>query len=134
MSDPAALYTAYVTALNDGDVEGVLACFADDCLFEDVAVEAVSRSKAELRDLLERMVRGMPDFHVDVQNLWAGDDHYCAEVVVRATLSERMATGDRHWQARAVSVGVIANGKIVRNSDYWNAAGFLLQVGALLPK
>ena len=131
MADAEALDRAYVAALNAGDVDGVLECFADDCVFEDVAVAATSRGAAELREMLERLVRDMPDFHVDVRHVSAGPDHYCAEVVVGATLPEAMAAGGQPWEVRAVSVGHVADGKITRNSDYWNAAGFLVQVGAL---
>jgi hypothetical protein len=44
-----------------------------------------------------------------------------------------MTDDERKWSARAVSFGEVAGGKIVRHSDYWNAAGFLVQTGALAP-
>jgi hypothetical protein len=32
-----------------------------------------------------------------------------------------------------MAIGEVVDGKISRHSDYWNAAGFLVQTGALVP-
>ena len=136
MTDAASLYNAYAAALNAHDVDGVLACFGEGCLFEDVAVDARSNGLAELRKLLGLTYRGFPDFYVDVLHVVAGPTHYAAEVVVGGTYMgppKTLTDAERKWSARAVSFGEVADGKIVRHSDYWNSAGFLVQTGALVP-
>src|ERR671939_417912 len=137
MRDAASLYEAYAAALNAHDVDGVLACFAEDCLFEDVAVDARSRGLDELRALLELTYRGFPDFHVDVQHVVGGPSHYAAEVVVGGTYQgppRDLTDEQRQWSARAVSFDDVADELIVRHSDYWNPAGFLVLTGVLVPR
>ena len=134
MSDAASLYNHYVAALNAHDVEGVLAVFAEDCTFEDVAVDAVSHGRDELRKLLELTFGGFRDFHIDARHVVGSGRFYAAEVVVSGVYlgpPRGLPEDERPWSARAVSFGEVADGRIVRHSDYWNAAGFLVKTGAL---
>ena len=130
MTETEALYRTYVDAINAHDVDGVLACFAEDCVFEDVAVEAVCHGTGELRRMLEYMYGGIPDFRIEVRTVVASDSHYAAEVEVGGTMT---GAGNQRWTARAMAIGDVVDGKIARHSDYWNAAGFLVQTGVLVP-
>jgi ketosteroid isomerase-like protein len=80
--DEARSFAAgWQAAWNSRDVEGVLAHFADDCVFSSpVAAEVVPgsggviRGKDALRDYWNTALERVPDLHFDVLAVYAGVD------------------------------------------------------------
>src|SRR2546429_5288762 len=98
------------------DPERVLALFVDDCVFEG-AFAAV------------------PDFKYGLTSRFAASQWAVIEWVMSGThkgdLPGMPATGKRFSSVRGSSILELEAGKIRRESDYWDAATFMKQVGLL---
>ncbi|MBI2911554.1 MAG: ester cyclase [Chloroflexi bacterium] len=121
-------------AENSHDVERALACFTDDCFFEDVPFGMTARGKQELAASLRMWLGAVPDAHARLASSFVAGDRAAAEVVVTGThtgdLPGLPATG-RRFEIRAVSVLELQQGKVKRRSDYWDSASFLRQLGVM---
>ena len=132
-ADNQALIRRYYQAMIDGDLEGIWACFDDAIVYEDAA--------------LGHRYEGMQAW----KDFYTG---YVAALGVKMTLKDVVATGDTYaleyrmdgfhgtdlpglpathkpWSVEGASYGKIAGGKIVRNTDYWNLAAMLKQLGLM---
>ena len=56
-TDVERMFEDYLAAWNSHDVEKIASFFTDDCVYEDVAVGAVSRGKEELKALTSKWSR-----------------------------------------------------------------------------
>jgi steroid delta-isomerase-like uncharacterized protein len=117
------------------DPERVLSLFIDDCVFEDVTFGLVARGKEELRGFVERAFAAIPDFKYGLRNRFAIDQWAGIEWVMSGThkgdLPGIPATGKRFSSVRGSTILQLEAGKIRRESDYWDAATFMKQVGVL---
>ena len=123
-----------VAAVNSRDMEKFLSFYTDDCVYEDLAVGKVNRGKDELRSFYSDSFRMAPDLKFEEKITFTSGDWAAAEWVMTGTHSgstpEMPATGKR-FSVRGASVMQIRDGKISRESDYWNMASLLQQVGIL---
>jgi steroid delta-isomerase-like uncharacterized protein len=117
------------------DPERVLALFADDCVFEDVTFGVVARGKEELRSFVNGAFAACPDFTYGVTSRFAARHWAAIEWVMSGTHTGDFpgmpATGKRFSSVRGASILELEAGKIRRESDYWDAATFMKQVGLL---
>jgi steroid delta-isomerase-like uncharacterized protein len=117
------------------DPERVLALFADDCVFEDVTFGVVARGKEELRSFVNRAFAAVPDFKYGLTSRFAASQWAVIEWVMSGTHTGDFpgipATGRRFSSVRGASILELEGGKIRRESDYWDAATFMKQVGLL---
>lgn len=123
-----------VAALNSRDIEKFLSFYTDDCVYEDVAVGKVNHGKDELRNFYSDFFRMAPDVKFEEKIAIRSGDWLATEWVMTGTHSgstpEIPATGKR-FSIRGASIMQIRDGKISRESDYWNMASFLQQLGIL---
>jgi steroid delta-isomerase-like uncharacterized protein len=117
------------------DPESVLALFADDCVFEDVTFGVVARGKEELRGFANDAFAAVPDFKYRLTSRFAAGQWAAIEWVMSGThkgdLPGIPATGKRFSSVRGSTILELEAGKIRRESDYWDAATFMRQVGLL---
>jgi steroid delta-isomerase-like uncharacterized protein len=117
------------------DPERLLALFADDCVFEDVTFGFVARGKDELRRFVNGAFAAVPDFTYGVTRRFATRQWAAIEWVMSGTHKADFpgipATGKRFSSVRGTSILELEAGKIRRESDYWDAATFMRQVGLL---
>ena len=118
--------------------ERVLSLFVDDCFFEDVTFGLVARGKEELRSFVKRAFAAIPDFKYELRNRFAVGQWAVIEWAISGThkgdLPGIPATGKRFSLVRGSTVLELEAGKIRRESDYWDAATLMRQVGALRSK
>ena len=112
----AAVFDRYRDAWNNHDVDAVLEFFTDDGVYEDVTVVRVNRGKAEIRVFVEETFAVFP---------WTMSGTHEGDTAIPAT--------HKRFSLRGASGGEFEGDKIKRNSDYWNMAEFLAQVGILPP-
>jgi steroid delta-isomerase-like uncharacterized protein len=128
----SVLINDYTAAWNSHDTEKLVSFFTDDCVYEEVAIGATTRGKEELKAFLKRFFATFPDTNFEVTSSFMSGDWYCAEWVWTATHKGNMAgipaTGKR-ISIRGVSVGELKEGKIKRNSEYYNLMDFIKQIG-----
>jgi steroid delta-isomerase-like uncharacterized protein len=121
-----------VAAWNSHDTEKTISFYTDDIVYEDLAFGQIKRGKEELRALVNSTFAMVPDTNFEVKSSFISGDWFCSEWVWSGTHKGNMpglpATGKR-FSIRGVSVGELKEGKIKRNSDYYNLMDFLKQIG-----
>ncbi len=117
------------------DPERVLALFTDDGGFEDATFGVAVRGKEDLRRYVTGAFATVPDFTFGVTRRFAASHWAAIEWVMSGTHTGDFpgmpATGKRFSSVRGVSILELEAGKIRRESDYWDAATFMKQVGLL---
>lgn len=114
----------------------LLALVAPDIVYEDVAVGDVVKGVEAFRTLLVEAGKAIPDLHIEVFDGFADDAMAAAEYSISGTQTgdlPYLKATDASFRIRSASVFVLANGKIARESRYYDMARFLEQLGALSP-
>lgn len=122
------------SAANSHDIDRFVSLFTDDCIYEDVAAGKVNRGKEELKAFFQAMLVWSPDFKLELKSVFCTGDWGASEWVLTGThagdLPGLPATG-KSFSIRGVSINQMRNGKVSRQSDYWNMMSFLQQVGLM---
>lgn len=137
VSDMEKMLRDWVEAENSQDVDRFASFYTDDCVWEDVALGLVNRGKKEVRAYFKAMFVAVPDLRFEVQSVLVERDWGVCEWLMTGTQAGDFpgmpsAVG-KSFSVRGVSVIQLQNGKISRNSDYWNMATLLQQVGLYKP-
>jgi steroid delta-isomerase-like uncharacterized protein len=118
------LILGYINAYNAKDVSAMLTFFDDSCMFENVSggkVTVRTDGKAELQALARRSAEAFATREQRVVSLTEGQGRIVAEIdyhaVLQADLSPELKAGSQ-LDLRGISVFEIADGKIIRLSDY----------------
>ena len=134
-SDLERMLDDWATAWSSHDPERVLALFTDDCVYEDVPFGVVTRGKEELRSFANGAFAAVPDFKVELTSRFGAGQWAGMEWVMSGThkgdFPGMPATGKRFSSVRGATIIEVQAGKFRRNSDYWDAATFMRQVGLL---
>jgi steroid delta-isomerase-like uncharacterized protein len=113
------------------DLDGLLALFTDDAIYEDVALGSVNRGKTSIHTFAAHFVQVFPDVTVALSSRFVTPTHGGAEWVIRGTQSGDLpnipAQGKR-MELRGASIMEFAEGKIRRVSDYWDRTLFVEQL------
>jgi steroid delta-isomerase-like uncharacterized protein len=124
-----------LAAVNSHDVNKILPFFTDDCVYEDVALGLVSRGKKELNGFFNTVFVDLPDFKLEVKSVFGASDWVGFEWVMTGTFAHSSIPGmpatGKKFSVRGASIRELRNGKVSRNSDYWNLASFMQQVGLM---
>ena len=114
------------------DVDKVAALFTDDCVYEDVPLGAINHGKEELKAFGRPFFQAFPDFTIELTACFAADAWAAMEWLMSGThegdLPGMPATG-KSFSVRGSTILELRDGRIRRNSDYWDMATFLKQVG-----
>ena len=133
-ADLERLIDGWATAWSSHDAERVVALFTDDCLFEDVPFNVVTRGKEQLRGFANGAFSAIPDISFALTGRVAAGEGAAIEWIMAGTHTGDFpgmpATGKR-FSVRGSTILELESGKIRRESDYWDAAGFMKQVGLL---
>ena len=120
----------FIAAWNSHDVERVISVFTDDVLYEDVTFGAVNHGSAELRKFATSIFEAVPDVKFELVSSTVDNGHGTIEWVFIGTDKGLYKTGKR-FSVRGVSVIDLRGGRISRNSDFYDAASIMRQVGLL---
>ena len=135
-SKTARILDDWASAWSSHDTEKVLALFADECVYEDVTFGVVNRSKAELRAFADGTFAAIPDFNVTLTSRFAAGRWAAMEWAMSGThkgdLPGLPATSRYFSSVRGSTIVELKEGKILRCSDYWDAATVMKQVGLLV--
>ncbi|MGD0794830.1 MAG: ester cyclase [Dehalococcoidales bacterium] len=133
VTDAEKMMKNYTAAWNLHDVNKILSFFTDDCIYEDVALGLVNHGKKELTDFINRITLAYPDFKFEVKSVFQAGDWLADEWVMTGTWAHssnpKMPATGKKFSIRGASVQELRNGKIRRNSDYWDRVTFRQQVG-----
>jgi steroid delta-isomerase-like uncharacterized protein len=128
----------WARAWSSHETQRVLARFTDDCLYEDVTFGVVNRGQQALQAFAEGVFASVPDFTIEVTSRFVAGPWAGMEWVMSRThhgdLPGIPATGKRFSSIRGATILELQGGKIRRNSDDWDAATAMKQVGVLPTK
>jgi steroid delta-isomerase-like uncharacterized protein len=107
-----------LAAFNRHDVEGVLAFFTDDCVFEmPRGPDPWGRrleGKAQVREGIEARFAGIPDIHYGEDRHWVLGDRGVSEWTITGT-----DTSGQRVEVRGCDLFEFRDGKIARKDSYW---------------
>ena len=130
------LLKEYYLAWNSHDAEKVSSFFTDDCVHEDVAVGAIFRGKNELKTGISPLFAAFPDFKLELKSILRDASRLAHERVISGTQAGALSglgipTTGKSFSIRGASITELRDGKMSRNTDYWNLATMLQQLGAM---
>ncbi len=123
---------SYLAAWNSHDVEKILSYFADDCVYEDLAVGVVLHGKAEFKAFANESFAAFPDLKFETKSFFVtplariGFGKIGSEWIMSGTHKGDFRHGDlptlaatgKSFSVRGASITEMSKGKIKRNSDY----------------
>jgi steroid delta-isomerase-like uncharacterized protein len=131
-ADNTDLLQAAQDAWNAHDPDALVALFTEDCVYEDVTLGVVNHGTAELRAFAEGVFTAIPDVNFPVLSIVLKGSHGSLEWGFNGTDVGLYGTG-KTFSLRGGSVIEVHGNKIARQSDYWDLATLLRQIGLLPP-
>jgi steroid delta-isomerase-like uncharacterized protein len=128
---------AYAAAWNAHDAAAVTSFMTEDVIYEDVPLGRRFQGRAAVQEFVASMANTLStDYSFELTRSLVDGDRIAGTWTLSGThdrADEQMglpATG-RHFEVRGVSVGRLLDGRIAENTDYWDMAGFLVQIGLM---
>jgi steroid delta-isomerase-like uncharacterized protein len=131
-ADNQAVVQAWLAAWNSHDTDTFVGIFTENAVFEHVPLNSVSRGPGEIRAFAQFVFTALPDVKITILDSSAKGGDVTIEWVFSATDKGFYGTG-KPFAVRGVTVIELQGTKIVRDSDYWDSATILRQVGLLPP-
>ena len=123
---------ALFAAWSEHDLARLDALFAADGIYEDVPPQRTYRGSEEIKGFLTAIWAWAPNIEFKVTSVAVAGDRAVAEWVMTGTQTGPIgaipASGE-DFSVRGASVLEIRDGKITRNSDYYDLASLLVQFG-----
>jgi steroid delta-isomerase-like uncharacterized protein len=133
-SDGASVMKAFFDAMNEHDLDGVVAAADEDIEFVDHGGNTRTRGRDEFRAYCGTYLTGFPDLQLEVTNLFGAGDAAVAEALARGTqdgpLGEIPASS-RTIEVPFVLVGRARDGRMVDCREYYDMGTLLTQLGVM---
>lgn len=133
-TDVKRIIEDYGAALNEHDAERIASLFADDGIFEDVPMGIVHHGKEGVKANFSMEFTAFPDMNVELKTIFVAGDWAATESVMTATHTGDFpmlpATG-KSVSVRAASIFEMRGDKIKRNTNYFNMASMIQQLGVM---
>jgi limonene-1,2-epoxide hydrolase len=124
MSDhenPAELVRRFCAVWADGDLDAIMAFFADDAVYHNIPVAPV-RGRDAIRETIAGFTAGVDKLEFRVTNLAANGDVVLTERV------DVFVTGDRSIELPVMGTFEVAGGRITAWRDYFDLNQFMSQL------
>lgn len=127
----------YFAALQARDAKAMAACWSEDGI-EDIVPLRVMRGPEEVREFFAGLFSAMPDAETTVHNVVASERQAAVEWRTVGTFTGTPfegveATGGR-VELRGLDLLEIEDGRILKNTAYYDGAAFMRQLGMLPPQ
>ncbi len=124
----------WAVAWSSNDVERLLPLFTDNVDYEDVPFAAASHGRDALRDIAAGTFAAFADMKFELKSRFVAADGKSGTIewVWRGRQTQDfpgMPATNKPFEVRGTTVVEFTDGKISRNSDYWDLATYLKQVG-----
>ena len=107
------------------EVEKWLDLFTDDCVFEDIAINVVAKTRAERKELLEATLAFAPDWAMTAVSFVADGERGAMEWVMSGThLGDfpGLPVSGKSFSVRGAAAARFSNGLISQWTDYFSFA------------
>jgi steroid delta-isomerase-like uncharacterized protein len=133
--DTKKIIKEYFSAINAHDVNKIVSFWADDDIREDVPQGIVSTGKNEVAAFYTAMFVNFPDFKGELKSVFGAGDWAVVEYVMSGIQvnSKRFGkpTNGNPYSFRGAEIFQVNNGKIIKQSDYYNMMTILQQLGLM---
>jgi len=124
----------WTTAWSSSDPSRLLPLFTDDVQYEDVTLGAVSKGQGALRDFATAVFGSFADLRFESRSRFVAANGRWGSIewVWRGRQIKDLPglpATNRPFEIRGAAVVEFRDGKIARDSDYWDLATYLKQVG-----
>jgi C-1 hydroxylase len=124
----------FIEAWNRHDVEALGACYAEDAVLRDIALDMPFQGLDDMRDAAAAYFAAFPDVEMIVRRVTVEEDRLVAEWHATATHGGEFmgipATG-RHAEVDGCNVFTIGEDGLIETAiTYWDVAALLHQLGA----
>lgn len=130
------LVLSYFAALAERDLEAMVAHMSDEVI-EDITPVGILRGTAEVRDFFGNLFAAFPDFAFTVEHSLSNPQtcvvQWRANGTFRGAPFQGIEPTNRRVEIRGCDVLDVDDGKIVRNTAYYDGAAFARGLG-LLPQ
>lgn len=128
---------SFIKYWDEHDVEKLISLFSDSCLYEEVARGIKYSDKDGISGYVKSTLSGIPDSKVEIVTIVSNDNMSVVEWIWKGTNSVGwpsmgIPATNKYFEVRGVSVMVIEDNLIKRNSDYWDWNTFLKGIGVQL--
>lgn len=127
----------YIAAWNRHSARDVAAHMATEAVFEDVALGQIFRGPQEIGTWATIIAETFSsDYRFELTQAFSTESGFALEWTMTGTHdreSDQLPPTGKRFELRGASVGRLRGGRIAANSDYYNFADFLTQVG-LMPQ
>jgi steroid delta-isomerase-like uncharacterized protein len=113
---------------------------AEDSELVDIPSGMILRGPDGLKQFLLGFSTAFPDSRIEVTNVFATEEHAVVEAILRGTHTGvlhspagAIAPSGRKFELHACDVFQLRNRKIVRHASYYDALGFMQQLGVIPP-
>ena len=134
MADNRQVVEQHIKAWSNGDIDGIVACFTEDCVFEDMALQTRFEGHDAVREFAVAVFGAIPDFQWTPTRVFGDGASMCIESHFSGTQTGDFpgipATG-KSADIPCLTVDDIRDGRIHRHRDYWSLAAYLQQVGLM---
>jgi len=123
---------ALFAAWSQHDLARIEALFTADGIYEDVPPQRTYRGAEEIQGFLTAIWAWAPDIEFNVTAVAVAGDRAVAEWVMTGTQTGpigAISASGNEFSVRGASVLEIEDGKITRNSDYYDLSSLLVQFG-----
>ena len=126
---------SFIEYLNSHDVDKFTSLFAENSIYEEIASGRSYKTPEKISIYIGSTISGIPDTKFETINILANDSLAVVEWIWKGTNSVGWAdmglpATDKYFELRGLSIMVIKDGLITRNSDYWDWNTFLIGIGA----
>jgi steroid delta-isomerase-like uncharacterized protein len=110
----------FIAAVSSHDAEKLAICFTEDCFYQDMALGGVMRGRKAVKAGYIDVFATIPDFKLEILSLFIADNWVGSEWVMSGT-----STTGKSFSTQGASFSELQEGKIKRNTDYYDPSSFL---------
>jgi steroid delta-isomerase-like uncharacterized protein len=130
----------YLIAFNAQNIEKIISMAADDCLLESIGMGTVYHGQQELRGYYRDFFTAFPDVKMEFKSDFRSGDWSATEWEWTGTNSGKLTGGGnmpltivtgKKVTLKGATIVQYRNGKMARQTDYWNLVPFMQQLGLM---
>lgn len=135
-SDPMSIWKKYISAWNLHDIERVLAIVSDSFEYNESPMTMTKSiiGKEQFSRYLETVFNNLPDLHIEITSLDAGNNAAWSESVMRGTYQKKnlfFPEIKRKMDVKVACSFKVKAGLLAQENLYWDRASLLRQLGFL---